>query len=349
MPTDTLVNARTRPVAIWLLVGVCMIMGQVWLGGVTRLTGSGLSITEWDPIMGAIPPLSHEAWEKAFHLYQQTPQYQLENRYFTLQDFKRIYFWEWLHRLWARALGVVFIAGFVVFLIQRRFTRGMVGPLVILFLLGGLQGLVGWIMVKSGLTGEHTRVNHIKLAIHFLTAMVLLVYTFWFALLLLVRRQQCFPAKSLRVWLWVSVGVLIAQLAYGSFMAGLHAAMAAPTWPDINGYAIPSGLWGEKPPFSNLVNNVITVQFIHRLLAYVLFILLFVIGWKARKSPAGSLLRRTSWLPFGIACLQILLGVLTVIHSHVHIPIALAVSHQFVGMLLLLSLIWMFFISQKPA
>ncbi|MBX5439572.1 MAG: COX15/CtaA family protein [Thermoflavifilum sp.] len=344
-----LVGPRTRPVAIWLLMGVFMIMGQVWLGGVTRLTGSGLSITQWDPIMGAIPPLNHAAWEKAFQLYQQTPQYQLENRYFTLQDFKRIYFWEWLHRLWARAMGLVFIVGFVIFLVQRRFTRSMVIPLVILFLLGGLQGLVGWIMVKSGLVGEHTRVDHIKLAIHFLTAMILLVYTFWFALLLLIRSDQRITAPSLRKWLWLCLFVLVIQLAYGSFMAGLHAAMAAPTWPDINGRAIPPGLWHDNPLLSNLVNNVLTVQFIHRLLAYLLFILLFIAGWKAHQAPKPSLLYRTSWLPFGIACLQIVLGVLTVTHSQIHIPIGWAVSHQFVGMLLLLSLIWMFFISRRPA
>lgn len=325
-----------------------MIMGQVWLGGITRLTGSGLSITQWDPIMGAIPPLNHRQWMHVFELYQQTPQYQLENRNFTLQDFKHIYFWEWLHRLWARALGVVFIVFFVIFLLQKRFTRAMVGPLIILFILGGLQGLVGWIMVKSGLVGERTRVDHVKLAIHFITAMVLLVYTFWFALLLLIRRDQLYAVHSLRGWLGVSLFLLVIQLAYGSFMAGLHAAMAAPTWPDINGYAIPPGLWKDHPMWRNLINNVITVQFVHRLLAYLLFILLLIVGWKGRQASHTSLLYRTRWLPFAIACLQILLGILTVLHSHVHIPIALAVSHQFVGMLLLLSLIWMLFISREP-
>lgn len=351
MSNDTLVNARTKPIAIWLIIGVFMIMGQVWLGGVTRLTGSGLSITQWDPIMGAIPPLNHQQWMHAFHLYQQTPQYQLENRYFTLQDFKRIYFWEWLHRLWARAMGVVFLMGFTYFLVRGRFTRKMVGPLVMLFMLGGLQGLVGWIMVKSGLVGEHTRVDHIKLAIHFLTAMVLLVYTFWFALSLLVKKELRVHMKGIRGWLWATLGILVIQLAYGSFMAGLHAAMAAPTWPDINGHVIPPGLWTESPPLRNLIDNVLTIQFIHRLLAYLLFILLCMVGWKSSHSPAGSLLRRTGWVPFGIACLQILLGVLTVTHSHVRIPVALAVGHQFVGMLLLLSLIWVLFItyaSPKP-
>src|SRR5699024_6418973 len=135
---DMLVSKRTRPVAIWLLVGVFMIMIQVLLGGITRLTGSGLSITDWDPIMGAIPPLNHQDWLTAFHKYQQTPQYRFLNADFTLKQFKHIFFWEWFHRFWARLLGVVFLIPFIVFLIQKRFVRGMTNSMIILFLLGGL-------------------------------------------------------------------------------------------------------------------------------------------------------------------------------------------------------------------
>jgi cytochrome c oxidase assembly protein subunit 15 len=179
-----------RPVAIWLLVGVAMIIVQIILGGITRLTGSGLSITEWKPILGTIPPLTEAAWQTAFSKYQQIAQYKHLNFDFTLSDFKFIYFWEWLHRVWGRLIGVVFLIPFVVFLVQRRFHADMVKPLLILFLLGGLQGAVGWIMVQSGLNDEDLYVSHIRLAIHFMLALVLLVYTFWFALKLLVPQRS---------------------------------------------------------------------------------------------------------------------------------------------------------------
>src|SRR5690242_16785066 len=155
---ELLVSRRSRPVAFWLLAGVFMIMIQVMLGGVTRLTGSGLSITEWDPIMGAIPPLNHQQWLVAFHKYRLTPQAQILHPDFTLQNFKFIFFWEWFHRLWARLLGVVFLIPFIVFLLQKRFTAAMIRPMIILFLLGGLQGLIGWVMVESGLVGDNVRV-----------------------------------------------------------------------------------------------------------------------------------------------------------------------------------------------
>src|SRR5688500_13160180 len=172
----------SRPVAVWLLVGVAMIIIQVLLGGITRLTGSGLSITEWKPIMGALPPMNEEEWNVAFEKYQQIAQYKYVNFHFTLGDFKFIYFWEWFHRVWARLIGVVFIIPFIVFIIQKRFKKEMIRPLIILFLLGALQGLVGWIMVQSGLEdSELLYVSHYKLAIHFILALGLLCYTLWFA------------------------------------------------------------------------------------------------------------------------------------------------------------------------
>jgi cytochrome c oxidase assembly protein subunit 15 len=326
-------TSRTRPVAIWLLIGVFMIMVQVLLGGITRLTGSGLSITDWDPIMGAIPPLNHAAWMDAFHRYQQTPQYRLLNTSFTLGDFKFIFFWEWFHRLWARLLGVVFLIPFLIFLWQKRFTRGMVRPMIILFLLGGLQGLVGWVMVKSGLVGDRVSVNHFKLTIHFIAAMILLCYTLWFALSLLIAAERRVPHRKLhRFTLWIVV-LLGVQLVYGGFMAGLHAALAAHSWPDINGMAIPTGMFRLQPALSNLTDNRITVQFIHRGLAYLLAVLIAIWWWRARRT--GGLLGRWSGLAPAVVLVQITLGVLTVLGSRVHIPVDLAVAHQFVGMLLL--------------
>lgn len=341
---DLMNSRRTRPVAIWLLAGVFMIMIQVMLGGITRLTGSGLSITSWNPIMGIIPPLNHQDWMTAFQKYQQTPQYRIVNFDITLGHFKFLYFWEWFHRAWARLLGVVFLIPFIIFLFQRRFSRRLVKPMVILFLLGALQGLVGWIMVESGLVGDNIRVNHFKLATHFITAMVLLCYTLWFALSLLIKPSQRTvnkPLKKLTVWILV---ILVIQLVYGSFMAGLHAALAAPTWPSINGMAVPYGMFSMKPVISNIADNVVTVQFIHRGLAYLLTILILIWFFKALKSEKSSLLRRICWLPLAIVLLQITLGVLTVLGSTTRIPIDLAVAHQFNGMLLLEAIFLMIFL-----
>src|SRR6476469_253037 len=226
--------AGSRPVAIWLLVGVGMILVQIILGGITRLTGSGLSITEWKPILGTIPPLTDSAWQTAFSHYKQIAQFKHLNYDFTLSDFKFIYFWEWLHRLWGRLIGIVFLIPFVIFLVQRRFRADMVKPMLILFLLGGLQGAIGWIMVKSGLNDENLYVSHIRLAIHFITALGLLVYTYWFALPLLVTPGQKRVLPSSRNFLIWIIGLLVLQLIYGAFMAGLKAATAAPTWPSIN-------------------------------------------------------------------------------------------------------------------
>ena len=344
---DSLVSKRTRPVAIWLLVGVFMIMVQVLLGGITRLTGSGLSITDWAPIMGALPPLNHQDWLSAFHKYQQTPQYRLMNADFTLQNFKYIFFWEWFHRLWARLLGVVFLIPFIVFLIQKRFIKSMINPLIILFLLGGLQGLVGWIMVKSGLSGDNTRVNHIKLAIHFISAMVLLCYTLWFALRLLIREQQQTPAPRLHTFTFWMIVILGLQLVYGGFMAGLHAALAAHTWPDINGRAIPIGLFRMSSFWVDVTTNPITVQFIHRGLAYLLVVLTGIWWVQARRSEKGRLLHKWAWLSPFMVLLQVLLGVLTVLGSSIHIPVDLAVTHQFVGMLYLVVLFLMLFLARR--
>jgi cytochrome c oxidase assembly protein subunit 15 len=167
----------SRPVAIWLLIGIVMLMVQVLLGGITRLTGSGLSITEWKPVMGALPPLNDQQWNEAFDKYKQIAQYKYLNSSFNLSDFKSIFFWEWFHRLWARLIGVVFLIPFIIFLVQNRFKKEMVKPMIILFLLGGLQGLVGWVMVMSGLNEENLYVSHYRLAIHFIFALGLICYT----------------------------------------------------------------------------------------------------------------------------------------------------------------------------
>ena len=348
-----------RPVAIWLLVGVFMIMVQIILGGITRLTDSGLSITEWQPLLGAVPPTSERGWNKAFEQYKQIAQYKHLHAYFTLEDFKSIYFWEWAHRNWGRLIGVVFAIPFVIFLVQKRFSRDMITPMIILFLLGGLQGAIGWIMVKSGLNDENLYVSHIRLAVHFVTALGLLAYTWWFALRLLVpAEQKVFSASSKKWLLWI-IGLLVLQLVYGAFMAGLKAATAAPTWPHINGSYLPGSITtyqGREGTFlSALVNNPITIHFIHRNLAYLLALLIIAWTFKVAREKGSTLFNRVKWIPLLLVLLQVVLGIAAVLTSLKKIPQQWgafewsAQLHQATAMLLLLSLVTVLFVQASPS
>ncbi len=340
---------QQRPVAIWLYIGVGMLIVQVLLGGITRLTGSGLSITEWKPIMGALPPMTEAAWQAAFDKYKEIAQYQYVNRHFTLSDFKSIYFWEWLHRNWARFIGVVFAVPFVYFLIKKKIDRSMVQPMIILFLLGALQGAIGWLMVQSGLNTEDLYVSHIRLAVHFIAALILLCYTYWFALKLSTDKREIVKAPGMRkLNLWL-LGVLTLQLIFGAFMAGLHAALVANTWPDINGMWWPSAMFTQGSLLTDITHNAITIQFIHRGLAYLITILIVIWWWKASEAPEYSLLRRIRYLPLLLVLLQVMLGVLTLLGSQVKIPLLQAILHQGVGMLLLLSLVWTLYLSRNKA
>jgi cytochrome c oxidase assembly protein subunit 15 len=350
------VSKRSRPVAIWLLAGVFMIIVQIILGGITRLTDSGLSITEWQPLLGAIPPTSEAEWNKAFENYKQIAQYKHLHSYFTLEDFKSIFFWEWMHRVWGRAIGIVFLIPFLIFLFQKRFTRNMVVPMIILFLLGGLQGAIGWIMVQSGLNDENLYVSHIRLAIHFMAALGLLVYTLWFALGLLVKKEQTIIAPSSKRLLGWIIGLLVIQLIYGAFMAGLKGALAAPTWPDINGTYLPLNMGsyqGKEGTFlSALVNNPVTIHFIHRNLAYLLTLLIVI--WTFNVSKRNShLFNRLKWTPLMFVLIQVALGVATVLTSVTKVPQKWGVFewnaqlHQAVAMLLLLSLILLLFLHTR--
>lgn len=356
MLTDD-VSKRSRPVAIWLLVGVAMIIVQIILGGITRLTDSGLSITEWQPLLGAVPPTSEAEWNKAFESYKQIAQYKHLHNYFTLADFKAIFFWEWLHRVWGRLIGVVFAVPFVIFLIQKRFTKDMVMPMVVLFLLGALQGLIGWIMVKSGLNDDNLYVSHIRLAIHFIAALGLLVYTFWFALRLLVGPNQFVSDSSSKKLLAWIIGLLTVQLVYGAFMAGLKAALAAPTWPDINGSYLPETITSYQGRrmslLSALVNHPIAVHFIHRNLAYLLTVLILLWATKAARVKSSLAFNRARWLPIVLVFVQVGLGIAAVITSPKKVPQKWGVFewnaqlHQTAAMLLLLSLIFAYFLHTR--
>jgi cytochrome c oxidase assembly protein subunit 15 len=340
----------SRLVATWLLIGVGMTVIQFLLGGITRLTGSGLSITQWDVITGALPPLNQQQWLAEFNKYKQTPQFHLLNFDFTLADFKFIFFWEWFHRLWARLIGVVFAAGFTWFIVKKHFKKEMINPLLILFMLGALQGAVGWIMVASGLTGDAIYVKPTRLALHFIFALGVLCYTFWFALQLLVKKEQLTYDATARKWNWALLVLLVVQLIYGALMAGHKAATAAPTWPTINGQWIPEKLFSHEPFLLNFIDNKILIHFIHRGMAYLLLVL--IIAWSVRlfNIEGSALFGKTRWIPLAVTGLQVVLGISSVLTSTGIVPGKwgtfewMAQLHQLVGMLLLLSLVWMLLI-----
>ncbi len=351
--TTELNTRSSRPIAIWLLIGVGMIIIQVLLGGITRLTGSGLSITEWNVVTGTLPPMNEQQWMTEFSKYQDTTQYQLLNSGFTIRDFKFIFFWEWFHRLWARLIGVVFAVPFIIFLVQKRFKPSMVKPMIILFLLGALQGAIGWIMVASGLTGDAIYVKPAKLAMHFVLALGLLAYAFWFALELLVPKEKIvFNTKINKLTIGI-LAVLLVQLVYGAFMAGHKAATAAPTWPDINGSIIPPNMFGKEGGLLDLIDNRITIHFIHRGLAYILLALVFWQASQLAKLKSAPALQNGRWLPAFLISIQLALGILSVLSSTSIIPNKwglfewMAQLHQLVAMGLLLTEVWLLYIVRR--
>ena len=344
MTTSLKVNSD-RAIAWWLLTGVAMIIVQILLGGITRLTGSGLSITEWNVVTGTLPPLSEQQWMLEFEKYRQTPQFRLLNFDFTISDFKSIFFWEWFHRFWARLIGVVFAIPFIYFLLTKKFKKSMIQPMLILFLLGALQGAIGWIMVASGLTGDAIYVKPTRLALHFIFALGLLSYTYWFALELLVpvsSRIENSSVKKRTNWI---ILLLFFQLIYGALMAGHKAATVAPTWPTINGEWLPASLFKSSEGWLNLIDNTITIHFIHRGLAYLLLLLIVWLSISLKKIKGDALFEKIKWTPLVFIFIQVALGIFSVLTSLQIIPgqwgvfESLAQIHQLVAMLLLVSLV----------
>ncbi len=347
------IDRSSRLVSNWLLIGVGMTIIQIALGGITRLTGSGLSITQWDVITGSLPPLNEQQWLVEFEKYRQTPQYHLLNFEFTLPDFKFIFFWEWFHRLWGRLIGLVFAAGFVWFIIKKHFRKEMIMPLVNLFILGALQGAIGWIMVASGLTGDAIYVKPTRLALHFIFAMGLLCYTYWFALKLRIPSSQQIGNKALRKWNLGILFLLVIQLIYGALMAGHKAANIAPTWPTINGEWVPGTLFKDTSLWLNFIDNTLLIHFIHRGLAYILVVLIITWSLKMAKVNGTALFRTVRWVPLLVIVLQVILGICTVLTSTYIIPGRwggfewLAQLHQLTGMILLLSIVQLLFVGNK--
>ena len=336
---------KNKPAALWLYWGAIGILIQIVLGGITRLTGSGLSITEWKPLLGILPPLNTADWEKSFDAYKQIAQFKVVNAHFTIADYKSIFFWEWLHRNWARFLSILFIIPCIVLCIKGYIHKAMHFPLGILFLLGVLQGAIGWIMVKSGLNDTAIAVNDIKLAIHFITAIVLLCYTLWMAFKLSAPYVYIpFPLK-IRNTSAILLLLILLQLFYGALMAGSKAALSAPTWPDMNGYFIPPTLYsGDSATAYPLI-----VQFVHRLIAImiaVLIIIFYIQSSRWKYNVKLNLLRKFSVL---LILIQIALGVYTLLNSFATSYAIYAILHQFIGLLLCCTMLFIFYLAQRAS
>jgi cytochrome c oxidase assembly protein subunit 15 len=319
-------NPRSRVTGAWLAAVAVLVLAMVVVGGATRATGSGLSITEWKPVSGAIPPLNSAAWEQLFRLYQATPQYHLQNFGMTLTEFQSIFWWEWAHRLLGRLVGVAFLAPFLVLLALRRIPRRLVWRCVLLFALGGLQGAVGWWMVESGLEAR-TSVAPERLAAHLGLALLLFAAIVWTALDAWFGPGQG-VRKRARGWVWMSglfLAAVFAQCLAGALVAGNHAGLIDADWPLMGGRIAPADYWGGSV-WATLAHSKAAEQFNHRVLAYALLIGGLTMAATAQLAKDAE--KSLRLLTVGLACLlvcQVGLGVATLILT---IPLPLALLHQ---------------------
>ena len=323
---------RPRLLGFWLLIVAALVFGIVVVGGITRLTESGLSITQWDPILGAIPPLNDAQWQRAFAGYKAIPQYHAFNQGMTLEGFKHIFFWEYLHRLLARAIGTVLAVVLLVFWWKRWIPKGFGWRIFLILCLGGLQGFIGWWMVVSGLE-IRVEVSHFRLAIHLLAAMLIYSVLIWTALDLFALSKNVRRVR-LKFWPLVAILMLAVQLMLGAFTAGLRAGYAFASWPRMGDQFFPDGGWTTGKSLSfNLGSNPVVVQFEHRWWAWAVAAAVFLLAlaaWRARR-PLRSVVLML------LVGAQITLGIETLL-TGVQLPIA--VAHQATAALLLAAMLW---------
>jgi cytochrome c oxidase assembly protein subunit 15 len=314
-------SVSLRPVRIWLLVVAIMVAAMVLVGGATRLTESGLSITEWKPVTGTLPPLSEEAWSAEFEKYKQIPQYQQVNRGMSLDEFKTIFFWEWGHRLLGRIIGFVFLLPLMFFWWRGYLSRALAPKLFVLFVLGGLQGAVGWWMVASGLVNR-VSVAPYRLAVHLTFAFFLFAAIIWVIRSLSPKKDETIP-NNVRRGAWAVLILAFIQVFIGAIVAGLDAGLSFTTWPLMDGQFIPGlgSLTAMEPVWRNLFENPMTSQFVHRMTAYALLIAVVLHAVQARGTPVG----KSAIVLTGLVAFQALLGILTLVHL---VPISLALAHQ---------------------
>jgi cytochrome c oxidase assembly protein subunit 15 len=327
-------SPRTRPCALaaWLFVVAAMIVAIVVIGGITRLTESGLSITEWKPISGIVPPLTDAQWQAEFAAFRKIPQAQTVHAGITLAGFKAIFFWEYLHRLLGRLIGMAFALPLLWFAVRRQIPKGYLWRLVALLALGGLQGAVGWIMVRSGLT-DRTEVAPALLAAHLLTALFTLAGVVWTALDLraLARDPRTKPARLTALGL-AAGAILFVQLFYGALMAGLRAGLVAHDWPLMNGAFFPGPSQSGESLGAMLTNDPAIVHFVHRLWAWVAVAVLIVLARAVKRVD-----RKASIAIHAAFGVQILLGIATVMTD---VNVVFAALHQLVGALLVIAVTW---------
>jgi cytochrome c oxidase assembly protein subunit 15 len=326
--------SHDRQVATWLLFCAAVILGMILLGGVTRLTNSGLSMVEWKPLMGIVPPLSEQAWQETFDKYRQFPEYQKVNRGMSLADFKSIFMYEYLHRVLGRLIGVIFALPLLYFAWRGAFRPGLMPKLLLLFFLGGCQGLLGWYMVKSGLV-DNPRVSQYRLTAHLGLAVAIYAYMLWLAFdLLFTSPQQPSrppPGAPGSVSLWL-VGLVYLMILSGGLVAGTRAGYAYSTWPLMGDTFIPRGLYAGTPAWRDMFEDITTVQFNHRIFAYLLVVLISGFAlWVYRSGLGGRARLAVNLLLLALAA-QVALGISTLL---LHVPVALAAAHQGGAMLLL--------------
>lgn len=316
-----------RNLRIWLWAGALLTAFTLVVGGITRLTESGLSIVDWAPIVGSVPPITDAQWHEAFARYQQFPEYIKLRPDMTLSDFKFIYFWEFLHRTIGRLIGMVFLIPFIYFLIRGYFNRPLLKRVLLLFVLGGLQGLMGWYMVKSGLV-DRPDVSHYRLAAHLLLAMTIFACCIWFINDLLARSphpMKTHAQRSLLRWL-IPLGVLlVVQIIWGAFVAGLNAGFILNTFPLMNGSLLPPNGWSQDPLLINLVENLATVQWVHRVLGTVLLVGSIALYFRIRRDVDLAQFQGWALGLMALVILQYSLGITTLL---THVKTGIAVTHQ---------------------
>ena len=332
----------------WLLVGCALVASTVIVGGVTRLTGSGLSMVDWEPVRGVVPPLSAEGWEREFAAYRDSPEYRLVNRGMSLSEFKRIFWFEYTHRLLGRVIGLVFIVPFAVFLWRRIIPPALVPRLLLIFALGGAQGLLGWWMVQSGLV-DVPRVSPYRLTAHLTLAVLVYGLTLWTALSLLrpgtgASEPASGSGAGLGRWAVAVLALASLTLLSGGFVAGLDAGLVHNTFPRMGSDWIPPDLFAASPWWLNLFENRTTVQFDHRVLAYLLLVAVTALWWVcARHAPESA--RRWAHVGFAAVWVQAMLGVATLL---LFVPIPLAALHQANALVLFTALLGLAFELRRP-
>ncbi|MGB2421751.1 MAG: COX15/CtaA family protein [Porticoccaceae bacterium] len=329
LPALSTTDENDRLIAYWLFFCAAVIFGMILLGGVTRLTESGLSMVDWKPLMGVIPPISEADWQHMFDKYKQFPEYQKINMGMSLEAFKSIFMYEYLHRVLGRLIGIIFILPFLYFYITKRIKKGLTPKLIIMLIGGGFQGLLGWYMVKSGLV-DQPDVSQYRLTAHLGAAVLIFGFILWTAFGLVNETSQ--QPKDLSIFSYSLSGLIFLMILSGGLVAGTKAGYAYSTWPLMGDSFIPSGLYSMSPLWLSAFEDITTIQFNHRIFAYCIVLLVVLFAIKALKANIQGAARTGLFVLIGLLILQVTLGISTLIY---HVPIPIAAAHQVVAVALL--------------